>query len=271
MYRGIGEVPVLDLATGAPDPSVRNARALQIGGVVDEVGRRTAPTRAELAKKRVAELKELCIARGLEPKGVKKGLIELIIRSYARGSSSRGKKSSKRGASSSSSSSSQSAKDTATSSGPVVRATYYPVKQRLTLEWLSSPKADMIADSVVAIAMQIEANPARLHDRMVLPTWTPRHEESSSASSDAKNDDKLQVVIHSLLCARFGDDSVVWTPPSTEDTGLFYLTTEGSDGAAEGTVTFPALDVNSEDNELKVALEAILQDMVHATRPYALI
>lgn len=135
----------------------------------------------------------------------------------------------------------------------------------------------MIADSVVAIAMQIEANPASLHDRMILPTRAARPPAASAAVSEAaaakaaRNADEFQSVVHSLLCARYGDDSVVWTPPTAADGGLFYIMTEGAEGTAEGTVVFPALEVSSEDAELAVALKAVLADVANVTRPLALI
>ena len=135
MYRGVGEVPLLDIGAAVVDPTAKDARCLQVGGVVGGDARRgdargTAPSKTELAKKRVAELKELCIARGLEPKGVKAALIELIIKSYSRGGRS--------SSSSSSSSGTASSRSESTADVPTVRATYFPARQRLLLEWLSS-------------------------------------------------------------------------------------------------------------------------------------
>jgi hypothetical protein len=69
----------------------------------------------------------LPITRGLEPKGVKAALVELIVKSYSRG-----------GGSSSSSSGAASSGSESTADVPTVRATYYPARQRLLLEWLSS-------------------------------------------------------------------------------------------------------------------------------------
>tara|TARA_B110000208_G_scaffold154861_1_gene187632 strand:+ start:313 stop:708 length:396 start_codon:yes stop_codon:yes gene_type:complete len=131
----------------------------------------------------------------------------------------------------------------------------------------------MIADSVVAIAMQIEANPAALHDRMILPTRPPSAAvPQSRGGQDVDAVGEMQGVVHSLLCARYGDDpNVLWTPPSKTEDGLFYVTTEGAGGPVEGMVSFPALTVDSEDAELKKALLDVLSDVANVTRPFALV
>ena len=161
MYRGVAEVPMGDEA--AADPLATNARVLQVGGVVangEQRQGRQAPTKAELSKKRVAELKALCLTRGVEPKGVKAALIAAILGSYKR----HGKSS--RSSSSSSSTSSSSSSGSSASDSPTVRATYFPMKQRLVLEWLSSAVRRMLLRArlfVIAFATATRLEVTRPH------------------------------------------------------------------------------------------------------------
>eukprot|EP00045_Choanoeca_perplexa_P018079 m.277124 g.277124 ORF g.277124 m.277124 type:complete len:703 (-) comp17705_c0_seq4:4876-6984(-) len=122
----------------------------------------------------------------------------------------------------------------------MITVTYSDSMKALRLEWQASPEADMWAEAVVAVAMQVEASPAAMQ---LAANQLP-------ASTEAALKDNMAHSLTKLLIDYFGSKTIARDSDN-------QLTVTVGDDVAE--ISLPSLEVSTTSSRLRTALASVVK------------